>query len=104
MIQFVHPNLEDISLASVLGALADPLRLRIVGNLLNKNDCMSCSEALPCPNMEKSTLMHHFRIMRETGLIPTEKVGLENRIVLRTFDIKMRFPGLLNEMMKYAIS
>jgi DNA-binding transcriptional ArsR family regulator len=104
MVQFVHPNTEDISLAGVLGALADPMRLRIVGNMLNKNGCMSCSEAMPCPDMAKSTLSHHFRILREAGLIRTDKVGVENRNVLRMDDINKRFPGLLNEILKYAIS
>jgi DNA-binding transcriptional ArsR family regulator len=104
MVQFVHPAAEDITLAGVLGALADPMRLRIVGNMRKKDGYMSCSEAVPCPNMAKSTLSHHFRILREAGLIRTDKVGVENRNVLRMDDINKRFPGLLNEILKYAIS
>lgn len=102
MVQFVHPSTEDITLAGVLGALADPMRLRIVCNMIQKNDCMSCSEAAPCPNMAKSTLSHHFRILREAGIIRTGKVGVENRNVLRSDDINKRFPGLLDEILKYA--
>jgi len=102
MVQFVHPSLEDITLAGVLGALADPMRLRIVGNMVKKNDCVSCSEATPCPNMAKSTLSHHFRILREAGLIRTTKIGVENRNILRSEDINKRFPGLLNEILKFA--
>jgi len=102
MVQFVHPAIEDITLTGVLGALADPMRLRIVGNLIKKNECMSCSEATPCPSMAKSTLSHHFRILREAGLIQTGKVGVEHRNVLRTEDINKRFPGLLDEILKFA--
>ena len=102
MVQFVHPAAEDITLAGVLGALADPMRLRIVNSLLKKNDCMSCSEAAPCPDMAKSTLSHHFRILREAGIIRTSKIGVENRNVLRTADINTRFPGLLKQILKFA--
>ncbi len=102
MVQFVHPATEDITLAGVLGALADPMRLRIVCNLLKKNNCMSCSEAAPCPDMAKSTLSHHFRILREAGIIRTSKVGVENRNTIRIDDINARFPDLLKHLLKFA--
>ncbi len=102
MIQFVHPATEDITLAGVLGALADPMRLRIVRSLLKKNNCMSCSEAAPCPDMAKSTLSHHFRILREAGIVRTSKIGVENRNTLRIDDINARFPGLLKQILKFA--
>lgn len=102
MVQFVHPATDDITLAGVLGALADPMRLRIVSSLLKKNDCMSCSEAAPCPDMAKSTLSHHFRILREAGIIRTSKIGVENRNIIRLEDINARFPGLLKQILKFA--
>jgi DNA-binding transcriptional ArsR family regulator len=96
MVQFVHPAKEDITLDGVLGALADPMRLKIMRSLMAVEGCMSCSEAAPCPNMAKSTLSHHFRILREAGLIRTSKIGVENRNVVRAEEINQRFPGLLN--------
>ncbi len=102
MVQFVHPATEDITLEGLLGALADPMRLRIVRSLLKKNNCMSCSEAAPCPDMAKSTLSHHFRILREAGLVRTSKIGVENRNALRLDDINARFPGLLKQILKFA--
>jgi len=95
MVQFVHPSREDITLAGVLAALADPMRLRIVKSLLARNDCMSCTEAAPCPDMAKSTLSNHFRILREAGVIQTSKKGVEHRNVVREADINARFPKLL---------
>jgi DNA-binding transcriptional ArsR family regulator len=102
MVQFVHPSREDITLAGVLAALADPMRLRIVKSLLEQNDCMSCTEAAPCPDMAKSTLSNHFRILREAGLIQTSKKGVEHRNVVREADINARFPRLLKTILGYS--
>jgi DNA-binding transcriptional ArsR family regulator len=101
MVQFVHPARDDITLEGVLGALADPARLRIVRSLAGRNSCMSCTEAAPCPDMAKSTLSNHFRILREAGLIRTSKQGVEHRNVLRDDDINARFPKLLKTILSY---
>jgi DNA-binding transcriptional ArsR family regulator len=101
MAQFVHPAREEITLAGVLGALADPMRLRIVKSLAAQKDCMSCAEAAPCPDMAKSTLSHHFRILREAGLIRTSKQGVQHRNVLREEDINARFPKLLKMILSF---
>ena len=102
MVQFVHPAKEDITLEGVLGALADPMRLRIVKSLIEAGGCKSCSEAAPCPNMAKSTLSNHFRTLREAGLIRTTKKGIEHQNVLRLDDINSRFPGLLDTILKLS--
>ena len=102
MAQFVHPAREDITLAGVLAALADPTRLRIVKSLLERHDCMSCKEAAPCPDMAKSTLSNHFRVLREAGLIQTSKIGVEHRNVVREADINARFPRLLKMIVGFS--
>lgn len=99
MKNFVHPAIEDITLSGVLGALADPMRLRILKNLLAEMGCKSCSEAAPCPDMAKSTLSNHFRILRESGLVRTIKKGVENRNTVRVEDMEKLFPGLLKLVM-----
>jgi DNA-binding transcriptional ArsR family regulator len=99
MVQFVHPARDEITLAGVLAALADPMRLRIVKSLVAKDECMSCTEAAPCPDMAKSTLSNHFRILREAGLVRTSKQGVEHRNVLREEDINARFPKLLKTIL-----
>jgi DNA-binding transcriptional ArsR family regulator len=101
MVQFVHPPRDEITLAGVLGALADPMRLRIVKSLIAKDECMSCTEAAPCPDMAKSTLSNHFRILREAGLVRTSKQGVEHRNVLRDDDINARFPKLLKTILSF---
>lgn len=102
MTRFIHPAKDDITLPGLLAALADPMRLRIVQSLLDEKSCMSCCKAAPCPAMAKSTLSHHFRILREAGLITTVKKGVENQNTLRLADVNDRFPGLLKTILKLA--
>lgn len=102
MIQFVHPAKEDITLTGILNALGDPLRMDIICSLMKKKGCMSCSEASPCSSIPKSTLSHHFRILREAGLIHTTKQGVEHRNVLRLEDVESKFPGLLKTILGAA--
>ncbi|RJF73959.1 ArsR/SmtB family transcription factor [Rhodopseudomonas palustris] len=101
MVQFVHPARQDITLAGVLAALADPVRLQIIQGLLTEPACMSCTAASPC-DIPKSTLSNHFRVLREAGLIHTTKKGVEHRNVVREADINARFPGLLKAILKHA--
>jgi DNA-binding transcriptional ArsR family regulator len=102
MAPFVHPSRQDITLAGVLSALADPIRLQIVRGLLAEGDCMSCTAASPCPTIAKSTLSNHFRVLREAGLVQTTKKGVEHRNVVREADVNARFPGLLKAILKSA--
>lgn len=102
MAQLVHPSKDDITLEGVLSALADPMRLRIVKALMGRDSCMSCTEAAPCPDMAKSTLSHHFRVLRDAGLIQTSKRGVEHRNVVREDDINSRFPKLLPTILGFA--
>lgn len=101
MTRFVHPAKEDITLPGVLAALGDPMRLEILKKLLEKrHGCLSCSEAAPCQEMAKSTLSHHFRVLRDAGLIRTTKRGVENLNSIRWEDLNERFPGLLTTIMR----
>ena len=102
MTQFVHPSKDDITLEGILAALADPMRLRILQSLLKEEGCMSCCQAAPTADMAKSTLSHHFRILREAGLIRTAKRGVENRNSLRLDDVNERFPGLVKAIVQCA--
>src|SRR5438874_453528 len=99
MVQFVHPATQDITLAGVLAALADPARLQMVKAMLGQESCMSCAAAAPC-TMAKSTVSNHFRVLREAGLVQTTKRGVEHRNVVRLGDIEARFPGLLTAILQ----
>ncbi|HDR7353736.1 TPA: helix-turn-helix transcriptional regulator [Bacillus thuringiensis] len=87
-----HPNREEIQFSSVLYALSDQIRLQIVTMLLEKNE-QSCG-ALNIP-IAKSTLSHHFKVLRESGVMYTRIEGTQRFISIREDDLHARFPGLL---------
>ena len=101
MSQFIHPSKDDITLVGIMNALGDPLRLKIVKSMMNKKQGVSCSQASPCNSIAKSTLSHHFRILREAGLVRTTKNGVEHCNLLRKDDIEEKFPGLLKAITKH---
>jgi DNA-binding transcriptional ArsR family regulator len=59
----------DLSLMGVLQALADPIRLEIVRQL-DESGQKACG--MFGIDMPKSSLSHHFRILRESGVIISE--------------------------------
>lgn len=98
---FVHPAIEDIRLESVLYALADPVRLGIIKTLADGNCPMNCSTAAP-PSLPKSTQSHHYQVLREAGLIRSERRGTEVVNTLRCQEIETRFPGVVASVLKAA--
>lgn len=94
-----HPDKADISLEGVLYALGDPVRLEIVKRL-------ACEEELPCAAiampLAKSTLSHHFKILREAGVIYCRKQGTQHMNSLRRKDLEACFPGLLEAVLQAA--
>ncbi|MCX8995713.1 helix-turn-helix domain-containing protein [Rhizobiaceae bacterium BDR2-2] len=87
--------MEELRLETVLAALADPLRLSIIRKLLLESEAYDH----PCGwfgiDRPKSSLTHHFKALREAGLIRQRQYGLERRSRVRTEDLDARFPGLL---------
>lgn len=97
-----QPAREEIELAAVLHALSDPLRLRIVAALAPDGaECACGSIELP---VTKSTRSHHFRVLREAGLITTRQEGTSRVSMLRRDDLNARFPGLLETILQAAPS
>jgi DNA-binding transcriptional ArsR family regulator len=96
---FVHPTPEALKLESILYALADPVRLEIVRKLVGGNCPLNCSSAAPA-NLPKSTQSHHFQILREAGLIQSERRGTEVVNTLRLDEIEQRFPGVVPSILK----
>ncbi|MFD7450999.1 ArsR/SmtB family transcription factor [Kitasatospora sp. NPDC059827] len=90
-----HPAPEEIELGKVLSALADPLRRRVVRELAAgpAGEARTCSSfQLP---VSKATVTHHFRTLREAGLVRQVDRGNSRMATLRRTDIEQRFPGLL---------
>jgi DNA-binding transcriptional ArsR family regulator len=93
-----HPAEEDLELSAVLHALSDPHRLRIVRMLAED------SEPRPCGtfglDVSKSTRTHHFRVLREAGVIEQYKEGTAKLTSLRREELERRFPGLLDAVLE----
>jgi DNA-binding transcriptional ArsR family regulator len=98
--QIAHPSRSELELSAVLHALSDPVRLIIVAELA-KGECeYTCgSFALP---VTKSTCTHHFKVLREAGLIKQRQQGTTRLNTLRRDDIEARFPGLLGTILQAA--
>ena len=91
-----HPGVAEIQLAAVLHALSDPVRLQIVIGLAAADEARTCkSFDLP---VTKSTCTHHFRVLREAGVIRQRLEGTTRLSSLRRGDLEQRFPGLIDSI------
>jgi DNA-binding transcriptional ArsR family regulator len=99
-----HPTPEQISIADVLYALGDPVRLEIVRRLATGGEqpcaclCMGVDAKIA-----KSTMSHHFRILRAAGVVSTRKEGTQLLNSLRREDLDRLFPGLLDIVVGAAV-
>ena len=98
--QIAHPDRSELDLASVLHALSDPVRLAIVAGLAEGGGERTCgSFDLP---VTKSTCTHHFKVLREAGVIEQRQEGTARLNALRREDLEARFPGLLDTVLQAA--
>ncbi len=91
-----EPAVDDLRLEAVLGVLSDPLRLAIVRKLLLERESFDHTCGWFGLDRPKSSLTHHFKALREAGVIRQRQYGLERRSHVRTADLDARFPGLVN--------
>jgi DNA-binding transcriptional ArsR family regulator len=95
--QLPHPGLDEIELPAVLHALSDPMRLRIVESLASGAAQTCKSFDLP---VTKSTCTHHFRVLREAGVIRQRLEGTTRLNTLRRDELDQRFPGLIDAVLR----
>ena len=93
----VHPALEDITVEGILHALSDPTRVEIFAKIADSGGSANCASFLTVGEkaVPKSTLSQHFKVLREAGLVRSERVGVEMQNASRCSEIATRFPGLL---------
>jgi DNA-binding transcriptional ArsR family regulator len=91
-----HPTADSLELTGVLHALADPVRLEIVRGLASGGECRCNAFDLP---VSKSTSTHHFRVLRESGVIEQRAEGTAVVNRLRRDELDDRFPGLLDSVL-----
>ena len=87
------PKPPSAELHEVLAALGDPVRLDIVRQLAVRGE-------VPCGgfhlDLAKSTLSHHFKVLREAGLVGARSEGTSLMNYLDRDGIDRQFPGLLD--------
>lgn len=88
-----HPDLADISLQQVLEALVDPVRRSILTQLAAAADDIKCGGFDLA--VSTSTATHHFKVLREAGLIRQYYVGTSRLNTLRRDEVDRVFPGLI---------
>jgi DNA-binding transcriptional ArsR family regulator len=93
---FLPKEPHDLSLTAVLYALSDEVRLAIVRQL-HEQGPRACGEfEIDRP---KSSLSHHFRVLRESGVVATTRHGAALMNTLRRDDLDAKFPGLMNAVL-----
>ena len=91
-----------MTVEGVLYALSDPVRVQIFAEIARAECAQNCSTFLKVNNrdMPKSTLSQHFKVLREAGLIRSERKGVELHNVTRCKEIKDRFGPLVNTIVE----
>lgn len=99
---FRHPDREQIRIDDLLSALGNPLRLAVVRVLDGggKHNCSSVLNRLGITS--RSTMTHHWRVLRDSGVIWQWPHGRENLLSLRREDLDERYPGLLDAVLAAA--
>ena len=92
-----HPATDDLTVQGILHALSDPARVHIFSRIADATCAQTCSafaeiDGSPIP---KSTLSQHFKVLRDAGLIRSERKGVEMHNVARCAEVDGRFPGLV---------
>jgi DNA-binding transcriptional ArsR family regulator len=96
-----HPTPEEIRLEAVLHAFADPMRLEVVRFLAQAGREVSCSEIDLV--VSKSTGTHHYRVLREAGVINQVYRGTAKLNSLRRDVLDALFPGLLDSVIAATV-
>jgi len=92
-----HPAASDITVEGILHALSDPVRVNIFAKIANADGPQTCSAFLEVSDkvVPKSTLSQHFNVLRQAGLIRSERKGVEMLNTARHDELRERFGALI---------
>jgi DNA-binding transcriptional ArsR family regulator len=89
------------TLQKVLAALADPVRLEMVRRLADAStETVACSQLYD--GIGKSTASHHFKLLREAGVIQRVIKDGQTHQRLRREDVEAAYPGVLSSIVGAA--
>ena len=97
----LHPSLDDLRPDAILHALADRERAAIFADIARSECVERCSEVAEQRGrtVPKSSLSQHLKILREAGLVRSERVGAQLRNHSRCTEVEQRFPGLIKAIL-----
>jgi ArsR family transcriptional regulator len=75
----VYPDVERVEaerMAAVAKALGDPVRLQLVDVLRKHAGKVCVCELVPLFDLSQPTVSHHLKVLREAGLVDSERRGL----------------------------
>jgi DNA-binding transcriptional ArsR family regulator len=92
-----HPSADDITLEGIMHALSHPVRLHIFAELSHAESPQTCGSLAETSDrvLPKSTLSGHFSVLREAGLVRSERKGVEVYNIPRHDDLRDRFGPLI---------
>src|SRR5579871_1757439 len=75
----VYPDVERdraVRMAQVAKALGDPVRLQLVDVLRKHAGKVCVCELVPLFDLSQPTVSHHLKVLREAGIVASERQGL----------------------------
>ena len=75
----VYPDVERLQaerMAAIAKSLADPVRLQLVDVLRKHAGKICVCELVPLFDLAQPTVSHHLKVLREAGLVGSEREGL----------------------------
>jgi ArsR family transcriptional regulator len=75
----VYPDVERQQaerMAGIAKALADPVRLQLVDVLRKHAGKVCVCELVPLFDLSQPTVSHHLKVLREAGIVDSERQGL----------------------------
>lgn len=94
---YEHAELKNITILTILRALSDPIRLEIVQKLYEMGEA-NCTTLLG--DRPKSSMSHHFHILRKSGILYTRTQGVHHYNRLRLDALNAYFPGLMEAILQ----
>lgn len=93
----IHPSMNDATVEGILHAFSDPVRVQIYMDIAKAECPKTCStySSVKGKEIAKSTLSQHFKILREAGLIRSERVGVEMHNKTRCAELRERFGPMI---------
>jgi DNA-binding transcriptional ArsR family regulator len=93
-----HPAIADITVEGILYALSDPVRVEIFMSMAAADCAKPCSAYGEVKNrkLPKSSLSQHIKILREAGLIRSQRQGVEIRNTTRCTELADKFGDLIS--------